>query len=325
VARRGSSSVVSSQKTSYKKKYFLIVIFPVVLLLSCRSLSPVSLNQSGIPEREKLQFHTFEAFSPQWQPLIPEEGAGLFYTAAGISDPKLEFWAIKADLTNPKIKIVAGGQFCAGDFKSIRVSSFVRNNDLHAGINTVPFDHISSKEGKSLASIGLVISNNILLSPPVPHYDGIVFYRAENPEKCRAAILPQGEILNLDMVEHASGGFRIVLEHGILPERLCENTQPMPRHPRSAAGLSADGNTLYLLVIDGRRSGSIGATEAETGLILGKLGAASGLNLDGGGSSAMALRFRDGKVRTVNTPIHGGIKKRERAVAACIGIQYGYL
>ena len=99
-------------------------------------------------------------------------------------------------------------------------------------------------------------------------------------------------------------------------EMYSENSE---RHPRSAAGISADGSHLYLLIIDGRRTGSIGATEYETALLLRSLGAWDGLNLDGGGSSALALRGRNGKVRTVNTPKHKFIAGVERAVAGCIG------
>ena len=39
---------------------------------------------------------------------------------------------------------------------------------------------------------------------------------------------------------------------------------------------------LYLLVVDGRRPGSVGATEVETALLLLSLGAESGLLMDGG-------------------------------------------
>jgi exopolysaccharide biosynthesis protein len=74
------------------------------------------------------------------------------------------------------------------------------------------------------------------------------------------------------------------------------------------------------VVIDGRRPGSVGATEVETALLLRALGSADGINFDGGGSSAMALRYPDGKVRTVNTPVHGGVAGSERAVAGCLGI-----
>jgi exopolysaccharide biosynthesis protein len=94
-----------------------------------------------------------------------------------------------------------------------------------------------------------------------------------------------------------------------------------PRHPRSVAGISSNGRYLYLLVIDGRRLGSIGSTEAETALLLQVLGASEGINFDGGGSTALALLYPDGEVRVVNTPIHDQILGKERAVAGCLGIR----
>lgn len=62
------------------------------------------------------------------------------------------------------------------------------------------------------------------------------------------------------------------------------------RHPRTMLGLSPDGGTLYLAVVDGRASPSrIGMTCGELIALMQELGAADAVNLDGGGSSAMWL------------------------------------
>ncbi len=70
------------------------------------------------------------------------------------------------------------------------------------------------------------------------------------------------------------------------------------RHPRTVAGLSADRTTLYLAVVDGRSTSSIGMTCAELGHLMADLGAQDALNLDGGGSTTM---WRSG-VGVVNVP-----------------------
>nr|WP_324250422.1 phosphodiester glycosidase family protein [Xanthomonas vesicatoria] len=44
------------------------------------------------------------------------------------------------------------------------------------------------------------------------------------------------------------------------------------------------------------------------------------INLDGGGSSTLAARV-DGRVRTLNRPIHTGIPGRERPVANQLGVR----
>ncbi|MDF1566093.1 MAG: phosphodiester glycosidase family protein [Deltaproteobacteria bacterium] len=59
------------------------------------------------------------------------------------------------------------------------------------------------------------------------------------------------------------------------------------RHPRTAMGITADRQTLILLVVDGRTSLSAGMYGAELAEVMGKLGAHVAFNLDGGGSSQM--------------------------------------
>ena len=62
------------------------------------------------------------------------------------------------------------------------------------------------------------------------------------------------------------------------------------RHPRTLAGVRADGR-LLLVTVDGRRPGwSTGMTLPEAARLMLSLGARDALNLDGGGSTIMAIR-----------------------------------
>jgi hypothetical protein len=321
---------------------FLSLIFAFIAV-SCSTLSPVT-SVREVP----LRAAEIEAVLPDWQPLVhkapaAEEASGLAspavaYFAGKVQSPRLEFWALKIDLTAPGLRIAVGGGEAAdnraGTVNSTWVSGFVRRNNLLAGINANPFDPVSGKEGEKRTIIGIAVAEGRLLSRPNSRFDSLVFYADGG-----AAILSQGELEesfalgNTESIYNAVGGFNIVLQEGKLPRRLLVDGVPgqdmprqnlprqdLPRHPRSATGLSADGKTLYLLAIDGRRLGSIGATEAETALLLKQLGAWDGLNFDGGGSTALALRYSDGKVRTVNIPIHHQIPGNERGVAICLGI-----
>ncbi|MEI6740945.1 MAG: phosphodiester glycosidase family protein [Gemmatimonadaceae bacterium] len=76
------------------------------------------------------------------------------------------------------------------------------------------------------------------------------------------------------------------------------------RNPRSAIGVGAKGRRLLLAVIDGRQPRySIGMTTRETAQLLRDLGAREAMNLDGGGSSALAVRDpATGAVRVLNKP-----------------------
>jgi len=61
------------------------------------------------------------------------------------------------------------------------------------------------------------------------------------------------------------------------------------RNPRTLAGVRSDGR-LLLVTVDGRAPGhSVGASFAESAAVLRALGARSGVNLDGGGSTAMTV------------------------------------
>ncbi|WP_227355398.1 phosphodiester glycosidase family protein [Haladaptatus salinisoli] len=87
--------------------------------------------------------------------------------------------------------------------------------------------------------------------------------------------------------------------------------------PRTAAGVSADGTTLYLLVVDGRQRDSRGATLRELGEAMREFGASDALNLDGGGSSTVVAREPgEAGVRVRNDPSDGS----ERPVSNGLGL-----
>ncbi|MDR1588433.1 MAG: phosphodiester glycosidase family protein [Treponema sp.] len=302
-----------------KVRIFTGFLFLFPLLFSCATLSPV-----GSASGRALSAASLETAAPEWLPFAAGETGGLFYCAGKILKPRLEFRALRVDLSRPELRVlinggpgdsraVSGG---AGDgpgaLPGVRVSRFVERNGLLAGVNATPFDIVTAKEGVMLSPAGIVVSDGRLVSARNGRFDALVFYSGGG-----AAIVPQSEIKGSDNIENAAGGFHQILRNGELTDRALNSKA---RHARSAAGLSKDAQILFLLVVDGRRPGSIGATEAETAFLLRRLGAKNGLNLDGGGSSALALRFPDGKTRIANTPSHGGIPGRERAVAVCLGI-----
>lgn len=96
--------------------------------------------------------------------------------------------------------------------------------------------------------------------------------------------------------------------------------EPDRRHPRTAAGVSADGRRLLLVAIDGRRPGwSVGVTLPELGDLLIARGVDDAVNLDGGGSTSLlcvdplsggvhANRPSDGAFRPVAN--HLGVRER---------------
>ena len=109
-----------------------------------------------------------------------------------------------------------------------------------------------------------------------------------------------------DSVEVAVSGFGFCLKEGVV--------QPSgdDLHPRTGLGLSADARWLVVLVVDGRRHSSAGATTQELGQWLLELGAHDGINMDGGGSSTLAwwnpASDKDDKAELINRPVGNGLK-----------------
>ncbi len=90
-------------------------------------------------------------------------------------------------------------------------------------------------------------------------------------------------------------GNNIAGQSAALEGTIASNTDNL--HPRSAVGFSRDSSTLYLLVVDGRSTLSVGMTTSQLASMLQRLGTWHAMNFDGGGSTTMVI---DGQV--VNAP-----------------------
>ena len=110
-------------------------------------------------------------------------------------------------------------------------------------------------------------------------------------------------------VEEAVGGGPRLLTHGqVTTDGVAEGFDPWiigGTHPRTAVGTSRDGRHLVIVTVDGRQAISKGVTLADLALILKRYGAWDAINLDGGGSTAMAVA---GLV--VNSPSGSGAERR---------------
>lgn len=92
--------------------------------------------------------------------------------------------------------------------------------------------------------------------------------------------------------------------------------QPLARNPRTAAGVDESGETLILIVIDGRQPGwSDGVTLPELADLMIEFGAHDAVNLDGGGSSSFL--YDRGGVQLENRPSDGA----HRPVANHLGVE----
>jgi len=114
-------------------------------------------------------------------------------------------------------------------------------------------------------------------------------------------------------LREAISGLQLILEDGKVTKKAFCSDGCRYRQPRTAVGISRDGHTVYLAVVDGRRRHSRGISLANLARLFAGLGVDRAINLDGGGSAAMYLATRKG---LVNRPAD----RREREVLNHIGV-----
>ncbi len=111
-----------------------------------------------------------------------------------------------------------------------------------------------------------------------------------------------------DVAEAVGGGPMLLVGGEVRIDAAEESFKPdvvIGKHPRTAVGVNRSGEVL-IVTVDGRQSISLGASLADMAGIMKRLGAVTAINLDGGGSTTLAIR---GLV--INSPSGGS----ERPVA----------
>ncbi len=174
-----------------------------------------------------------------------------------------------------------------------------REPGLVALVNANPWDSLPDTQGRRnrrwyagqpVDIQGLAVSTGRVRSPPEPGYP-TVWADAAGRWHFDA---PPADAQPVEGV----AGFQVILRQG----ELAVETGG-PRHPRTAVGADRSGQTLWLVVVDGRQPGfSEGMTLEELARQMAELGCWRAVNLDGGGSSVMALADSEGRLRVVNSP-----------------------
>jgi exopolysaccharide biosynthesis protein len=111
-------------------------------------------------------------------------------------------------------------------------------------------------------------------------------------------------------------GSAIIVKDGSIPSKFSYvSSDTNGKVPRTAVGSTASGKELLLVTVDGRQNSSIGMTLTELANLMISLGAYNALNLDGGGSTTMAVREPGtNKINIVNTPSDGAPRKISTAI-----------
>lgn len=215
------------------------------------------------------------AAADAWQPVVP----GVEYRQ--IERDGIDAHAVRVDLSQPQLRIIA----TSGKERGLTVTEFASRNGAVVAINGDYFD-------LELRPIGLAMGDGRVWAEAI---ESIRRQEVVGVGARRVQIFPRVDPLRAPepWMSGAVSGWPAVVEN-------CEPVERLPGsdhftrapHPRTAVGLSADQQKLYLVVADGRREGVPGLTLPELARLMDDLGACTAVNLDGGGSSAMWVRDR---------------------------------
>jgi len=248
-----------------------------------------------------------------------------------VEDKPIRGWAAKIDLSDPRvdIRVTAAPAPRADDPPGTETHlettpDWLRREALVLAVNTHFFARIGDTKGPLPAGtpidlVGPCVSEGRAVSPSLEQPSPVLALTKDRQP--RIGMLTGAELDGMDDVVcgigqagNKSGG---LLVEGGRNTGATALPRPQERHPRTAAGISADGQTLILVVIDGRQpEWSIGMTLPELADLMIKLGADAALNLDGGGSSSFVFA-PPGGVQITNRPSDG----HWRAVGASMGVR----
>jgi len=212
-------------------------------------------------------------------------------------------FALRVDLSDPTVEFFSTPAGGAPSFETIgqTTTTFVQTYGVAVGVNANFFSPVSTTPNDPRDLSGLAISQGNIVSAFESIRPAMLITRGNQVTFTTVAPSTYSNIWT------AVAGSDLVLINGLPQLGGCATSFCGP-NPRTALGLSQDNHYLYLVVIDGRQPGwSDGATLEETGQWLLRLGGWNGLNLDGGGSSAMA-RTQSGAAVLLNRP-SGGVQR----------------
>lgn len=173
---------------------------------------------------------------------------------------------------------------------------FITDEHAQLGVNGSFFTFV--KHTLDTDNVSLVVSNGQVVSPASKGREWVLNITREGHPQIR-------RVQPGDAAKKDSGLYNAIAGSGLLV-RAGKNVAPTGTRfddthpPRTAAGVTADGH-LLLMTVDGRQPGfSEGMSLRELAAFMLAHGAVDALNLDGGGSTTMAIA--DPQPRVVNFP-----------------------
>ena len=254
--------------------------------------------------------------------VIPEPFPGIALHSETRTNPPTRLFVAEIDLTNPRLhlRVAPGGPDPdgAGKWETTLMppTKIAAREKFDLVVNGDFFIARGVNDGEGTNAAFRADQWALTEGPAMT--DGKTWSTSTNARPC--LVVGTNQQVTIEMLPRpAIGDWEVIAGNTMLvKDGLAMTHTNKMRHPRTVAGLDAAKSKLILLVVDGRKPGvAIGMNYDELAAEMLRLGCRDAVNLDGGGSSVMAVRDpATGEMKILNEPTDG----RERAVADVLGI-----
>lgn len=195
--------------------------------------------------------------------------------------------------------------------KEFNVQLAVNANFFYPHSEVVPWDYYP-RSGDRVNNVGTVISNGKAYSEPDSKFPALCFAANNRAQIMENGTCPVG-------TAYAVAGNTLLLKNGKPIVKNQEEWKQDKSYARVVAAIDKKGEKLWLIVVDGKqRLYSEGFKLNEMTEMVMQLGADTVLNLDGGGSTSLAMLSPSG-AKLLNAPIQNKIPMQERPVSNHLG------
>ena len=224
--------------------------------------------------------------------------------------------AVTIDLANGRIQPLVSPAI-SGNNLAMKTSEFIKKYDLDLAINgsffypfteNTPWDY-SPRPGDTAHALGENISDSIRYGKATKQWNVLCFAKSNLAQIALNNRCPENTVQGV-------AGQEILVKNGV--SIIDYETKA---YGRAAVGTNKEGTKLWIFVVDGKQPFySEGVTLTELAQIAADLGCDRAINLDGGGSTTLAVK-QSGKVKLLNATIHTKIPMRERPIANHLGFK----
>lgn len=282
-----------TKKTSlcFRRGFFIALL--VLALLSCGT-------NNGMGSAPALMERDESLYLPEKERILWQKITGCDFAEYFLYENKsypIRYHCVRIDLSK-KISVVtfpnSDDDFISGKdgrtefIRGMTAETFSTDFDSLITVNAAPFEGrwrllpLSSKR----KIIGVHVAGKNELSKPRPRYGALALRRSGGGWLGKIFSSQYEDYSEFDFV---FGGFFTILSDGKQEDFAWKSNDS-----RTAAGLSEDGKTLYLLVVEGEKTGeSAGLSYPECARIMLALGASDAVQMDGGGSSSLFINKKN--------------------------------